>query len=240
MPKVHTRTRKRAEVKKEMRCAAFPCKVMAERLNGSGDATYEQQEAAREIKVGDTYYTWSRKMGRSGVTYFQHKECGYPKRSQLSSRKTVAIEDAIDDANDRIVAWVPELDPDGTHSGGYEDVTDALQSVAETANDVGQEYQDGFDNMPEGLNQGDTAQAMEAVAQELDSWADDLESWSPSSDEPDMPDKDDYKQAGLEDGEDDYDLDAWRDACETALDDWASEIRSEAEDAMSDMPEYQG
>jgi hypothetical protein len=214
MPRVSTRTRKRKEVKRPMRCAA----------------------CGQEIQVGDTYYTWARKTGRSGAVYFQHKGCGYPKRSQLSSRKTVAIEDAIDEAGREIAVWSPVLDDNGSYSDGYEPVTNALNAVAEVGREVGQEYQDGFDNMPEGLNQGATAQAMEEVTQELESWADDLDSWSPPGDEPEFPARADFiAPAGTE-----YDEDAYREACELALDDWADEVRSAAEDAMSEMPEYQG
>lgn len=231
MPRVHTRTRKRAEVKRAMRCAAHPCVVANHRLGDklNDGASYAEIQNADEIKVGDTYYTWSRKSGRGGVTYFQHRECGYPKRSQLSNRKTVAIEDAIDSANDEIQSWTPELGADDTYSDGFEEITNALQTVADVAREVGQEYQDGFDNMPEGLNQGPTAQAMEEVAQELEGYADELESFEPSSTEPDLPDR-----------EDEQEKDEWREACQTAIDDWASDVRSEAEDKMSEMPEYQG
>lgn len=228
MPRVATRTRKRVEVKRAMRCSGSPCVVARERLAGEdASGSWELENAAREIRVGDRYYTWARK--NRGV-FYQHVECGYPKRSQLSDRKTVVIEDAIDDANKAIGDWVPELaHAEPTYTDGYEDVRSALESVAEVARDVGQEYQDGFENMPEGFQQGGTGQAMEEVAQELDSWADELESWSPSSEDPDMPDR-----------EEDEDEDEYRERCQQALDDWAEEVRSDAEDAMSGMPEYQG
>jgi hypothetical protein len=214
VPRVSTRTRKRVEVKRAMRCSAYPCKLAEER---DGDA---------EIRVGDSYYTWARK--NIGV-YFQHVTCGYPRPTQLSSRKTAQVEEAIADAEKQIGDWAPEIGADFTYGDGYDDVTQALQSVADSAREVGQEYQDGFDNMPEGLNQGSTAQAMEEVAQELDGFADDLEQFSPNTDEPELPDRDD--------GEDDDD---YRDRCQQALDDWADEVRSEATEKMSEMPEYNG
>lgn len=229
MPRVSTRTRKRKEVKRQMRCAAHPCVVakarLGDRLDGDG-VSFKEMEAASEIRVGDMYYTWSR---RNRGTYFQHQECGYPKRSQLSDRKTVQIEDAIDDAQATLDAWVPVLDDDGTYTGGYDDVSDALADVESVASSVAQEYQDGFDNMPEGLNQGPTAQAMEEVSQELDSWGQDLASWSPDEGEPELPEQD----------EDESD-DDWRDRKQDALDAWAEDVRSSATDKMSDMPEYQG
>lgn len=208
MPRVHIRTRRKVELKTPMTCSV----------------------CSKPVEVGDTYYTWARKMGRSGAVYYNHQDCGPPQRSQLSSRKTVAVEDAIDEANTAIQSWTPELaHAEPTYGDGYEDVATALQTVGEVAREVGAEYQDGFDNMPEGLNQGETAQAMEEVAQELESWADDLDSWSPSNDEPDIPERD-------EDEEDE----AYRERCEAALEDWANDVRTDAEDAMGDMPEYSG
>jgi hypothetical protein len=214
-----------------MRCAAYPCKMA------------EQRDGDTEIRVGDTYYTWARKYGRSGTVYYQHEQCGRPKRSQLSSRKTVAIEDAIDGIS--LSNWSPELDDDGTYSGGYEDVKSMLEEVASVARDVGQEYQDSYDNMPEGLNQGETAMAMEEVAQELDSWADELESFEPSADEPDLPEHEEPEAEDFEDAQEwlkarEEAEEKWLEACQEALDNWAADVISEAEDLLGNMPEYQG
>ena len=53
---------------------------------------------------------------------------------------------------------------------------DALQCAANEAREVGQEYQESFDNMPDGLQQGDTGQRIEEMANNCESWADELES----------------------------------------------------------------
>jgi hypothetical protein len=73
---------------------------------------------------------------------------------------------------------------------------------------------------------------MREIAQELESWADDLESFEPNSNEPEWPERE-----SLSDPEDD---DEYRDAIETALSDWADEVRSDAEDKLGDMPTYNG
>jgi hypothetical protein len=227
MPRVHTRTRKRAEVKHSMHCTG-PCKVAQER---DGDT---------EIRVGDEYYTWSRKMSRGGITYFKHVACGRPRPTQLSSRKTAVIDEAQNDTE-----WpdVPSLDFEGFEGDPtqfnadaeafVEACREAAQTIGEVAREVGSEYQDAFDNMPEGLNQGETGQALEEVAQELESWADEIESWEPSSTEPDWPDPEGYP-------DDDEGRESLRDDIEATFGSWADDVLSEAQDATSEYPEYNG
>jgi len=219
----------RAEVKRPMRCSASPCKVAAER---GGDT---------EIRKGDRYFTWARKFGRSGVVYFRHVECGRPRMSELSSRKTVLIDEAVSDA---VWDFSPQVDEDGSYDGDVSDLTSTLEEIASVAREVGEEYQDSFDNMPENLQQGETGQALEQVAQELDSWADELESWEPQAEyeQPERPDESDFT-----DGEDNFDEDAykkamedWHSQCQDELDIWASDVLQEAQDACSDHPEYEG
>jgi hypothetical protein len=203
----------RAEVKRPMTCSASPCKVA------------EGRDGDREIRKGDAYFTWARKFGNYGQVYFRHVECGRPRMSELSSRKTVAIEEAIQDAS-----WdfSPQVDEDGSYSGEFDEVSDTLQSIADVAREVGEEYQSSYDNLPEGLNQSETAYAMETVAQELESWADELESFEPSAE---------YDQPEREEGESDED---YLQRCQDDLDQWATEVVQEAEDKTSDMPEYEG
>lgn len=114
------------------------------------------------IEPGNEYYLWEK---RYGGPQFRHVPCGYPRPTELSNRKTAQIEEAIQDA-------------DFSSCDTEEDCQALLENIAQTARDVGEEYRDSFNNMPEGLQQGGTAQAMEQVAEELDSWADDLEGWS--------------------------------------------------------------
>jgi hypothetical protein len=217
MPRVHTRTRKRAEVKRPMRCSAYPCKVAAER---DGDT---------EIRVGDSYFTWARKSAYGGTTYFRHTQCGGPKLTDLTSRKTAQIDEAVSEA---VWDFSPTVDEDGAYDGDMSDVTSVLESIAEVARNVVQEYQDSYDNLPENFQYGPTGEALESVAQELESWADDLESFDPSV-EYEQPEREEEP-----DGEEDDE--SYIQRCQDALDTWASDVISEAQDAASDHPEYEG
>jgi hypothetical protein len=52
---------------------------------------------------------------------------------------------------------------------------DDLRSIAEDVRALGEEQQEKFDNMPEGLQQGDTGQQVEARANGCEEWADAIE-----------------------------------------------------------------
>ena len=66
---------------------------------------------------------------------------------------------------------------DDFRSGGEaDDLASALNDAAEQLRELGQECQDKFDNIPEGLQQGDTGQLLENRAQECEAKADELES----------------------------------------------------------------
>jgi hypothetical protein len=190
------------------------------------------QHCSKEIEVGQAYYYWSRHRSPKSFT---HVECGAPSPTMLSSAKTAVIEEAVGAVD--LTSWDPTVpsDWDGNPASldvGFDDVVSMLTEIADVARDVGSEYESGVDNMPEGLQQGSTGEAMREVAQELESWADDLESFEPNSNEPEWPERE-----SLSDPEDD---DEYRDAIETALSDWADEVRSDAEDKLGDMPTYNG
>lgn len=185
-----------------------------------------------EIVAGQEYYEWS---PRSGVRR-KHVECGYPRPSQLSSRKTAVVEDAIMDAAEAIGSWEPggELELPAGGDATYSDtdcdgLKSILQEVASQAEDVGSEYEQSADNMPESLQYGTQAEAMRDVAGELESWASELTDWDPPDlDLPNRSDDESFAQDG------DY-----QEACLEAIDAWKDEARSSAQDAMDDLPEYQ-
>jgi hypothetical protein len=159
VPRVKTATRRRAVVKRPMNC----------RLCGN------------EIGVGQSYYTWQK---RYGGPQFTHVTCGRPTPTMLSDRKTAVIEEAIMGID--FSSWNPTVpaDWDGNTENidvDYSDVQALLQEIADSARDVGSEYESGADNMPENLMYSPTAEAMREVAQELETWADDLESFEPNA-----------------------------------------------------------
>jgi hypothetical protein len=104
------------------------------------------------IKRGDTYYYWKRKLAYGGVV---GRSLTYPKPSQLNSGFAGLIgeiEQSLDAAED----------------------VDGLRTVAEEIRELGQEQQEKFDNMPEGLQQGDTGQLLEERASQCEEWADSI------------------------------------------------------------------
>ena len=66
-------------------------------------------------------------------------------------------------------------DIEDTRFEGIESADD-LREVAEAVRELGQEAQDSFDNMPEGLQQGQTGELLEERASAMDDWASEIES----------------------------------------------------------------
>jgi uncharacterized protein YukE len=52
---------------------------------------------------------------------------------------------------------------------------DALKDLAQQLRDLGEETQSSFDNMPDGLQQGDTGQMLEERISNCEQWADEIE-----------------------------------------------------------------
>lgn len=118
---------------------------------------------------------------------------------------------------------------------------DAIRAAAETIREVGQEAQGSFDNMPEGLQQGDTGQMLEnraseaeRIADDLDSLADDLEGLEDPGEMDEVEEPDEYA------GPDAWsEFEAWgvwqeeQDHYQTEL----ARIPEEADGLIGDMPE---
>lgn len=103
------------------------------------------------VKKGEMYYTWKLRTGPRSSRKFRSKTP--PKPQQLTTSEFAIavsdIEDAIRDASD--------------HSD--------LEQCAQDIEDLGQEQSDKLDNMPEGLQQGDTGQLLQERADECETWA---------------------------------------------------------------------
>lgn len=203
--------------------------------------TYKCQTCHEDIVEGESFYEWSRRFGRSGQTYRQHAKCGRPRPTQLSSRKTAVLEEAIDAAD--FSSFSPELDLESLLTEGGEvevDISDLetiLEEIADVAREIGQEYQDGHDNMPEGLQQGEVGMAMEEIAQELESWADDLVSNADleTSFMYESFTYDDQSEISEEEQEE-----GWRSDVEDEWSQFIDGLTTAAQDAIQDYPEYQG
>lgn len=163
-------------------------------------------------KKGDTYFSWGMMVGGRGI---QRKSLTYPKRSQLT--------------NSEFLSAVYDLE-DGINWGGAESPEDLQQmrdDLAQEVRDLGEQQQEKFDNMPDGLQQGDTGQLLEQRAQACEQYADDLENVDLDYDEPDDQE--------IEDEIEDAELDAIEVADrvekikEEKLEEWLQEKRDELE-----------
>lgn len=197
--------------------------------------TYICTGCRKPIEPGQRYYHWQQY--RSPKRY-RHMTCGRPRHSELSSAKTAPLHDSVEDALKAISNWAPTLEWDADASAwepiDAQELADALAGVASQASEIADEYESSADNMPESLQDGSQAEAMRDVAERLREWAENLEAFDGSA-EPELPDP----PEGIEE-----DGDGWEDylnQCQEALDSWASDQQTEAEEALSeDVPEYEG
>ena len=94
---------------------------------------------------GETYYTWEFRFGGS------HRSRTYPKQSQLTQSnylsQAYSLQEEVED----------EVCPDNC-----EELQSLIDEWVGTLEGIRDECQDSFDNMPEGLQQGDTGQLLEA------------------------------------------------------------------------------
>ena len=121
----------------------------------------EKRNAAKDypnsgIAKGDSYWYVKIKTGPRSSRVMRQK---HPfKRSQLTSSDFLS---QLYDWEDSIADFA------GTH--------DELQDFADTIRQLGEEQRDKYDNMPEGLQQGDTGQMLEQRADACESAADEIE-----------------------------------------------------------------
>lgn len=177
------------------------------------------------IKKGDTYYYTKLKLQRGGIEKRSLKPF---KPSQLT---TSGFKIAFLSAGEGF--------EEAMKGGDYSTLASALSDAAEAIRDAGQEARDAFDNMPEGLQQGDTGQLLEARADGCDSKADELDDLASQAESEEAPDESDFKKP--EDGEDDDDPvnddGLTFDEATAAYNDSMADLQSQAEDILNDMPE---
>ena len=108
------------------------------------------------IKKGDVYYNWTLKTGpRSSRTY---RSLSPPKRHQLTS-------------SEYLIEWYSINDD----LEEFNDDADALREIIGRLEQLRDDTQEKFDNMPEGLQQGDTGQLLEERIEQCESLVSDLE-----------------------------------------------------------------
>ena len=190
----------------------------------------EQRKARKDypregIKAGDTYWYVKLKMQRGGRVM----------RSLTPFKPSQLTQSAFKSA------WLSAQEEWEASDKG----ADAIRAAAEAISEAGQEAQNSFDNMPEGLQQGGTGQTLENrastaedIAGQLESLADELEGLEEPGEEPVEPLGDLETDEENDEAQEQYesDLAEWQEA----HDDYESEIArivEEADDLIGDMPE---
>lgn len=174
------------------------------------------------IKAGDTYYYTKLKLQRGGMV----KRSLTPfKPSQLTNSPFksgwLAVQEDWEDSG-----------KDG----------EAIRAAADALTSLGETTRESFGNMPEGLQQGDTGQQLEARADACENAASELESLADEFEGLTEPDEEPVRDTPTdEDGEDeDESFQEAYDEWETAKDEYESEvsrIADEADGLIGDMPE---
>lgn len=127
------------------------------------------------IKKGEEYYTWSlRPTGRGAGTVYRSKTAPTPQQLESNPFRRSVME------------FEDRLSSEGLDK-------DELDSVIADIRSAADEEQGKFDNMPEGLQQGETGQKVEGRANSLNEWADELE----GVDEPEEVSEDDITDDDL-------------------------------------------
>jgi hypothetical protein len=115
-----------------------------------------------EIKPGESYRYFEPRYGPPVMYCHEH----YPRRSHMTTSKLGSLYDAQDDF-------------DASAIDSIDDLQGALQTIADTAREVASEYEDSISNMPEGLQEGPTAEDMREKIDALEAYADELEQFEP-------------------------------------------------------------
>jgi hypothetical protein len=159
-------------------------------------------------QVGESYYWWKFRYGG------KHFSKTSPRSSQLCTGRKSEVMAAQEGLSDSL-----------SDACDGDELTAACEECASTFCDLGSEYEQGADNMPESLQQGEQAEAMREMARSLEEQADAFE----CLDFYDGPKMRDYEWA--EDEGDNCEYTTKEEATEaykTAHDEWLDEKRDEA------------
>lgn len=178
------------------------------------------------IAKGDMYYTAKIKTGPASGYTIRSKTPLKPSQLSRSPFKSgwMAMNEAWDESS-----------KDG----------EAIRAAAEAIRELGEEAGNSFDNMPEGLQQGETGQMLETRRDESESKADELDQLADEYDELEEPtEPDEVEEPDDPDSPEYAAFEEYQDALseyEDAVSEYEQEqerIRDEAESLIQDMPEY--
>ena len=121
-------------------------------------------------KKGESYYYWTFRIS-VGKGYRSKKMLSRtkPRQSQLTQSPFMSQALAIGESIEDFCIDSPEDD------SWKEDAQEALDGWKSEIETLGEEAQGSFDNMPEGLQQGDTGQTLEARVTACEEWVSSLE-----------------------------------------------------------------
>lgn len=168
----------------------------------------------REKILKGAGYRWTKPRYGSRKVRCLKPACAF-KPSDLSSSKAAIVHDAIEDARDQIQT-----------AESHDDLQAILQSVADVAREVGDEYRDASSSWARGNGHPEFDEKADAC----ESFADELESWSFSDGETDEETvKVSVKENEPEDSFEEEELEALQDE---AWEDVLDQMRSEAESVL--------
>lgn len=177
------------------------------------------------IKAGESYQ-WAKP--RYGAKMVRCANCSFSRSDLTSSDKLARIYDAQDSAADEIGSW--------SGDDGHDALAEILRNAAQEANEVADEYEESAENIREHFESSSTADECEERAEEIRSWAEEMES---AADELEEFDEDTAREEARSDLEDDdgkvnnTEVDG---AVETAREEWASDARDKADEAIGNCP----
>lgn len=169
-------------------------------------------------KKGDTYFAWGMMIGGRGV---QRKSLTRPTRSQLT--------------NSDFLGQIYDLEDNADFSGeSPEDLQAVRDDLVSSLESLADEQDDKYSNMPDGLQQGDTGQLIEARAESCRNIASEFEGIDLDYEE---PDEDELREELKEEDPDadDQTIDVrLEDRKAEKLAEWIDEKRGELQDVSWD------
>lgn len=156
-------------------------------------------------KKGESYYWWAfMQGGRGGPKRFSKDR---PKQSQLTQSEFWGA--------------IYSLQEQHEYAPSYDDIESAIEEIKSELENIKDETQGKYDNMPQGLQDGDSGQLLQERADTLESVISDLDGVDTS-----------FEEGEREDGVTDEE---WDEDIEMRKDERAQEIWSEVTDALGNI-----
>lgn len=133
-------------------------------------AAAKAPNATEEDKARASYYWWKFRYG--GKRFSK----SYPKPSQLTQSNYLGTLYSVQE----------NFSLEGCES--IEDIKGVLEDASQEISSAGEEARDSFDNMPEGLQQGETGMLLESRADACENASSELSCWEPDDDSADIED----------------------------------------------------